>query len=330
MSVGFMKNGTFIECSTIEELHAEEEARIAADEDLQQQITECKETCASEMEQLQENLDAEIDARLSADKALQALIETEASQRQAADTALQSNIDAEAVTRASSDTSLQAAIDSLSLTVSGFTATISEIANSISSESDARKDADSSLQDNIEAAEESKDTAIAELQAQIDALKESISEVAEATTGGYIVGSVTTLAIPISGVTTESYTMSSPYAYHYMAVWSASYVQKYSSSVILVDYDTATYLEQLFTAGGYDVSLTAMFNKNAVFLGFKYNNSAALSTIKNFTSLPVTVIELVPVASTTSLSAGTASLSADADTLSEELEALKESLGIGE
>lgn len=318
-----MKNGTFIECSTIEELHAEEEARIAADEDLQQQITECKETCASEMEQLQENLDAEIDARLSADKALQALIETEASQRQAADVALQSNIDAEAVTRASSDTSLQAAIDSLSLTVSGFTATISEIANSISSESDARKDADSSLQDNIEAAEESKDTAIAELQAQIDALKESISEIAEATTGGYIVGSVTDVYVPVSGATPESYTLSSSDAYRYTAAWTASYTQKYSSSTVVIASNVLSYVEQLFVAGGYDVSIETSFTGRNVCFSFKYNSANALSTMKNFTSVGVTVIELVPVASTTSLSAG-------ADTLSEELEALKESLGIGE
>ena len=175
-----MKGGTFIECSTIEELHAEEEARIAADENLQQQIDECKENCSEEMEQLQTNLDAEIDARLSADKALQALIETEASQRQAADIALQSNIDAEATTRAAADTALQAADTALQAAIATETtqraAADTALQAAIDTEATQRAAADSALQAAIEAY----------LQSELESMQSQISALV-ATSGGYTI-----------------------------------------------------------------------------------------------------------------------------------------------
>ena len=186
-----MKGGTFIECSTIEELHAEEEARIATDENLQQQIDECKENCSKEMEQLQTNLDAEIDARLSADKALQALIETEASQRQAADIALQSNIDAEATIRAAADSTLQAAIDT---EATQRVAADSALQAAIDTEATARQAADTSLQAAITsevtqraAADSALQAAIETyLQSELESMQSQINAIVAAS-GGYTI-----------------------------------------------------------------------------------------------------------------------------------------------
>lgn len=78
---------------------------------------------------LQDNINAEANARQAADITLQNNIDAEASARQAADTTLQNNIDAEADARAAADTTLQ---------------------NNINAEADARADADTTLQNNID------------------------------------------------------------------------------------------------------------------------------------------------------------------------------------
>ena len=78
---------------------------------------------------LQDNINAEANARQAADTTLQNNIDAEASARQAADTTLQNNIDAEADARAAADTTLQ---------------------NNINAEADARADADTTLQNNID------------------------------------------------------------------------------------------------------------------------------------------------------------------------------------
>ena len=186
-----MKNGALIECSTIEELHAEEEARIAADEELQKQVTENREACESETAKLQENLDAEIDARLAADKALQALLETEASQRQAADIALQSNIDTEATARAAADTALQG---NISTEATQRAAADSALQAAIDAEAAARQSADTSLQAAITseatqraAADSALQAAIeAYLQSELESMQSQISALV-ATSGGYTI-----------------------------------------------------------------------------------------------------------------------------------------------
>ena len=296
MSVGFMKNGTFIECSTIEELHAEEEARIAGDAQLQSNIDaeaearEAADTAEAEARkdaddqlqaaidaeaearkdvdgQLQDNIDAEVEARIAADKALQALIETEASQRQAADIALQSNIDAEAVTRAAADTALQGSLDS---------------------EATSRAAADSALQ-----------AAVDSMSSTIGALAQSLETIAGAATGGYLIGSVNEVSIKISEVSYSQFTLASgsgPFGYAY--VWTTSYSPS-SSDAICVLVDNLSTVQNAYLAmqsnGG--ILQAGMQNNYKVVYWVLYSNWSSLPTIMTsvLETLSVKVVELIPV-----------------------------------
>lgn len=253
-----MKNGALIECSTIEELHEEEAARIAGDEDLQTQITECKETCASEMSQLQANLDAEIDARLSADKALQALIETEASQRQAADIALQSNIDAEATTRAAADTALQGSIDT---EATQRAAADSALQAAIDAEAAARQAADTSLQAAITSEATQRAAADSALQAAIEA---------------YLQTEISGLQAQIDSLASNSggYVIDSEGVYH---VYTAAGIAAWRTA-LNSDMGTSCTLEADIDMA--DVSLSPIGSKSDPFTGVLDGNGHALSNME--------------------------------------------------
>ena len=90
---------------------AEEAARIAADDILQDNIDTEAATRAAADVVLQDNIDAEAATRAAADVVLQDNIDAEAATRAAADVVLQDNIDAEAATRAAADVALQGDID---------------------------------------------------------------------------------------------------------------------------------------------------------------------------------------------------------------------------
>lgn len=84
----------------------EREARIAADEVLQDNIDEA-------VSNIGQDLSAESTARSNADSTLQTNITAETNARSAADTTLQNNINAEASTRSSADSGLQTQINTL-------------------------------------------------------------------------------------------------------------------------------------------------------------------------------------------------------------------------
>ena len=168
MSIGYMESGELVECSTIEQLHEEEEARIASDQQLQDNIdAEAGERANSDSD-LQAAIDAEAAARLEADEALQSNIDSEAMARAAADEAMQAGLTTEATTRASQDSLLQANMDTININVSGISSsvgsmavTVAELSNTLTSEkaliesklqeeTAAREEADAAINGHIE------------------------------------------------------------------------------------------------------------------------------------------------------------------------------------
>ena len=227
-----MKNGSLVECSTVEQLHDEEAARIAGDEanaaaveaeatargeadtTLQSNIDACGETCASNLASvkseleaadatLQANIDAEAQARTDADTGLQSQITQEISDREAADTTLQSNIDAEAAAREAADTAEAAAREAADTTLqSNIDACKEECAGNLAS-------VKSELQSNIDAEAALRQSADTQLQANIDteatarssgdsALSVSISEVSSSVSS--IASNVSSIATSVSTI----------------------------------------------------------------------------------------------------------------------------------
>ncbi len=91
-------------------LDAEEAARITADDALQSDLHDEEAARLTADDALQNNLDSEVANRVNADAALQANLDAEAADRSAADAVLESDLDAEETARIAADDALQAQI----------------------------------------------------------------------------------------------------------------------------------------------------------------------------------------------------------------------------
>lgn len=164
-------SGSYLEVKAL--LETEIAARKAEDIRLEAKIDKNSTDLATEAEErkaadkaLQDALDAEEAARITADAALGVRIDTEIAERKAADKTLQDNITAEETARTEADTALGARIDK---EIQDRTNADNALGVRIDDEEDAREAADTQLQTNITAEETARKAADKTLQDNIDA-----------------------------------------------------------------------------------------------------------------------------------------------------------------